>query len=96
MSMEGQIPIELKRSERELLLNVLDMDPVVQKKLQHPQAKGNLLSVALSPEELSGVLSGLAAEAGAADDEIMRKAYEELQEKLERVERESRGAAPAG
>ena len=96
MSMEGQIPLELKRSERELLLNVLDMDPVVVKKLQHPQAKGNLLSVDLTPEELSKVLAGVAAEIGAADDEHMRKAYEELQERLENIERAGKGAAPAG
>ena len=94
--MEGQIPIDLKRSERELLLNVLDLEPAVLKKLQHPQTKGNLLSVDLTPEEITRVLAGVASEIGGADDVHMRKAFEELQEKLERIERDSKGAAPAG
>jgi hypothetical protein len=93
MIMEGQIPVDLKRSERELLLNVLDLDPGVLKKLQHPQAKGHLLSVDLSAEEITRLLSGVAAEIGASDDMHMRKAFEELQEKLEGIDR--KGAAPA-
>ncbi len=84
--MERQISIDLKRSERELLLNVLDVDPAVEKKLVKAQAKGNLLSIVLSGEELSGLLAALASEANAAEDPNMRRAYEELQEKLEAID----------
>ncbi len=86
MNMERQIPIDLKRSERELLLNVLDVDPAVEKKLVKPQSKGNLLSIVLSAEELSGLLVALAREMEAAEDANMRRAYEELQEKLEAID----------
>ncbi len=85
--MERQISIDLKRSERELLLNVLDIDPAVEKKLIKPQSKGNLLSIVLTAEELSGLLAALAREADTAEDPNMRRAYEELQEKLEAIDR---------
>jgi hypothetical protein len=85
--MEGEISLELKRSERELLQNLLDIDPAVERKLVNPPLRGNLLCVSLSADELSGLLGALSAEVDATDDANMRRGYEELQEKLEAIQR---------
>jgi predicted DNA-binding transcriptional regulator YafY len=78
--------IELTRSERELLLNILHIAPEVEKKIISSRITGNRFHIEFSPKELEGLLAGLASEANASDDRTMSRAYDELRQKLEKFE----------
>jgi hypothetical protein len=93
--MSNPLTIELSRSERELLLNILDIDPSVGKKLATARITGRVYRVELTRDELSGLGAGLAAEAAGADDSNLRRAFEELQEKLELMQKDAGGETPS-
>jgi hypothetical protein len=78
--------VELTRSERELLLNILHIAPEVEKKIISSKITGNRFHIEFTPKELEGLMSGLASETNATDDRTMARAYEELRQKLEKVE----------
>jgi hypothetical protein len=78
--------IELTRSERELLLNILHIAPEVEKKIIASRITGNRFHIEFTPPELEGLLAGLASEANATDDRTMSRAYDELRQKLEKIE----------
>jgi hypothetical protein len=78
--------IELTRSERELLLNILHIAPEVEKKIITSRITGNRFHIEFEPKELEGLLAGLASEANATDDRTMARAYDELRQKLEKIE----------
>jgi predicted DNA-binding transcriptional regulator YafY len=78
--------IELTRSERELLLNILHIAPEVEKKIISSRITGNRFHIEFTPQELEGLLAGLASESHATDDRTMARAYDELREKLEKIE----------
>jgi len=78
--------IELTRSERELLLNILHIAPEVEKKIISSRITGNRFHIEFTPKELEGLLAGLASEANATDDRTMSRAYDELRQKLEKLE----------
>jgi hypothetical protein len=82
-----QMTIELTRSERELLLNILHIDPTVEKKIVGAPLAQNRFRLELTPAELGGLLNGIASEASHTDDRQMERAYEELQSKLEKTEK---------
>jgi hypothetical protein len=78
--------IELTRSERELLLNILHIAPEVEKKIVSSRITGNRYHIEFEPKEIEGLMNGLASEANATDDRTMARAYEELREKLDKSE----------
>ena len=78
--------VELTRSERELLLNILHIAPDVEKKIISSKITGNRFHIEFTPKELEGLMSGLASETNATDDRTMARAYEDLRQKLEKVE----------
>jgi len=78
--------IELTRSERELLLNILHIAPEVEKKIISSKITGNRYHIEFEPKELEGLMAGLASEANATDDRTMARAYEDLRQKLEKAE----------
>jgi hypothetical protein len=78
--------VELTRSERELLLNILHIAPEVEKKIISSKITGNRFHIEFTPKELEGLMSGLASETNATDDRTMARAYEDLRQKLEKVE----------
>jgi hypothetical protein len=78
--------IELTRSERELLLNILHIAPEAEKKIIASRITGNRFHIEFSPKDLEGLIAGLASEASATDDRTMSRAYEELRQKLEKIE----------
>ena len=78
--------IELTRSERELLLNILHIAPEVEKKIISSRITGNRYHIEFEPKEIEGLMNGLASEANATDDRTMARAYEELREKLDKAE----------
>jgi len=78
--------IELTRSERELLLNILHIAPEVEKKIITSRITGNRFHIEFEPKELEGLLAGLSSEANATDDRTMSRAYDELRQKLEKIE----------
>jgi hypothetical protein len=78
--------VELTRSERELLLNILHIAPDVEKKIISSRITGNRFHIEFTPPEIEGLIAGLSSEAGATDDRTMSRAYEELRQKLEKVE----------
>jgi len=77
--------IELTRSERELLLNILHIAPDVEKKIISSRITGNRFHIEFTPAELEGLIGGLGSEANATDDRTMSRAYEELRQKLEKL-----------
>jgi hypothetical protein len=77
--------VELTRSERELLLNILRIAPDVEKKILASRITGNRFHIEFTPQEMDGLLGGLGSEANATDDRTMARAYEELREKLEKI-----------
>ena len=78
--------VELTRSERELLLNILHIAPEVEKKIISSKITGNRFHIEFTPKELEGLMSGLASETNATDDRTMARAYEDLRRKLEKIE----------
>ncbi len=77
------IPTELTRSERELLLNILHLAPDTEKKIIAARITGNRFRIEFTPAEMEGLLAGLASEAHANADRTMARAFDELREKLE-------------
>ena len=83
--MEKLFTIELTRGEKDLLLNDLDLDPVVGDKMRLLAQRGNTIVVKLEREQVErmvDVLEEAAAEAGEAE---LAKAYRDLCAKLERA-----------
>lgn len=95
--METSIHVELKRSERELLLNLLHIDPEVEKRVVNARPAANRFPLDLDRRELEGLLAAITSEANHTDDRNMQKAYEELRERLEGLEPAAveGGSAPA-
>jgi predicted DNA-binding transcriptional regulator YafY len=83
--MDMPMTIELTRSERELLLNILHIAPEVEKKIISSRITGNRFHIEFTPQELEGLLNGLASESNATGDRTMARAYEDLRQKLEKT-----------
>ncbi len=83
--MDKTLTVELSRSERELLLNILHIGPEVEKKLVTTKITGNRYHVELTATELQGLLNGLTSEANHTDDRTLARAYEELHDRLEKI-----------
>jgi hypothetical protein len=82
---EKLFAIELTRSEKELLLNDLDLETVVGDKMRLLAQRGNTIVVKLEREQVErmvGALEEAAADAGEAE---LAKAYRDLCAKLERA-----------
>ena len=84
--METPQIVELTRSERELLLNILHIAPDVEKKIISARITGNRYNIEFEPKEIEGLMNGLASEVNATDDRTMARAYEDLRQKLEKIE----------
>ncbi len=89
--MDTPLTVELTRSERELMLNILHISPEVEKKLVSTRITGNRYHVELTAAELQGIVNGLASESNHTDDRTLARAYDELREKLEKL---TEGSAP--
>ncbi len=88
--MDKTLTVELSRSERELMLNILHISPEVEKKLVSTRITGNRYHIEFTTVELQGVLNGLASESNHTDDRTLARAYDELHERLEKLlERET-------
>jgi hypothetical protein len=77
--------VELTRSERELLLNIRNIAPEAEKKIVSARITGNRFQIEFTTGELEGLMGGLASEANYSDDSSMAKAFEELREKMEKI-----------
>lgn len=83
--METLFSIELTRSEKDLLLNDLDLDPVVGDKLRLRAQRGNTILVKLEREQVGRVVNALEEAAADAAEAELAKAYRDLVAKLERA-----------
>jgi hypothetical protein len=83
--MDAPLTIELSRSERELVLNILHIGPEVEKKLLSTRITGNRYHIEFTTTELHGIINGLASESNHTDDRTLARAYDELREKLEKM-----------
>jgi hypothetical protein len=79
--------VELTRSERELLLNIRHIAPEAEKKIVSARITVNRFHIELTTAEIEGLMAGLSSEANYTDDRTMARAYEELREKLEKLEK---------
>jgi hypothetical protein len=82
---ETLFSIELTRSEKDLLLNDLDLDPVVGDKLRLRAQRGNTILVKLEREQVGRVVNALEEAAADAAEAELAKAYRDLVAKLERA-----------
>ncbi len=88
--MDTTLTVELTRSERELMLNILRKSPEVERKLVSTKITGNRYRIEFTAAELQGLLNGLASESNHTDDRTLASADDELHERLEKIlEKES-------
>ncbi len=83
--MDKLFSIELTRSEKELLLNDLDITEEIAGKLRLLTPRGNSISVKLTMAQLDEVLGALEEAAHGAEERELEKAYRDLAAKLERA-----------
>ena len=83
--MEQLFTIELTRSEKDLLLNDLDLDSVVGDKMRLLAQRGNTIVVKLEREQVERMVDALEEAAANAGEAELAKAYRDLCAKLERA-----------
>lgn len=83
--MDKTVTVELTRSERELVLNILHIHPDVEKKLVSTRITGNRYHLEFTQAEVQGILNGLTSESNHTDDRTLARAYDELHERLEKI-----------
>ena len=83
--MEKLFTIELTRSEKDLLLNDLDLDPIVGDKMRLRAQRGNTIVVKLEREQVERMVDALEEAAADAGEAELAKAYRDLCTKLERA-----------
>ena len=83
--MEKLFTIELTRSEKDLLLNDLDLDSVVVDKMRLLAQRGNAIVVKLEREQVERMVDALEEAAAGAGEAELAKAYRDLCAKLERA-----------
>jgi len=77
--------IELSRSEKDLLLNDLDLDPVVSGKLRLIAQRGNTILLKLERGQVERLVNALEEAAAKTGEAELVKAYRDLCAKLERA-----------
>jgi hypothetical protein len=82
---EKLFTIELTRSEKDLLLNDLDLDSVVGDKMRLLAQRGNTIVVKLEREQVERMVDALEEAAADAGEAELAKAYRDLCAKLERA-----------
>ena len=83
--MEKLFTIELTRSEKDLLLNDLDLDSIVGDKMRLLAQRGNTIVVKLEREKVERMVDALEEAAAEAGEAELAKAYRDLCAKLERA-----------
>ena len=82
---EKLFTIELTRSEKDLLLNDLDLDSIVGDKMRLLAQRGNTIVVKLEREQVERMVDALEEAAADAGEAELAKAYRDLCAKLERA-----------
>ncbi len=83
--MEKLFSIELTRSEKDLLLNDLDLDSIVGDKMRLLAQRSNTIVVKLEREQVERMVDALEEAAADAGEAELAKAYRDLCAKLERA-----------
>jgi hypothetical protein len=83
--MDKLIQVEFSRSERDLLLNIEDLNPEVLRKLKVATMQGNAFRVKYPEDVLNSMIDGLEAAMDRTDEADLGKAYGDLRGKLERA-----------
>ena len=84
MRMDKLLSLELTRSEKDLLLNDLEIPPEIDGKLRLLAQRGNSITVKLTLEQLDQVIAALEEASHGAEEQELAKAYRDLIAKLER------------
>ena len=82
---EKLFTIELTRSEKDLLLNDLDLDPTVGDKIRLRAQRGNTIEVKLERGQVERMVDALQEAAAGTGEAELAKAYRDLVAKLERA-----------
>jgi hypothetical protein len=82
---EKLFTIEITRGEKDLLLNDLDLDPVVGDKLRRLAQRGNMIVVKFEREQVERIVSALEEAAANTGEAELAKACRDLCAKLERA-----------
>lgn len=77
--------IELTRSEKDLLLNDLDLDSIVDDMMRLLAQRGNTIVVKLEREQVERMVDALEEAAADAGEAELARAYRDLCAKLERA-----------
>jgi len=82
---EKLFTIEITRGEKDLLLNDLDLDPVVGDKMRLRAQRGNTIVVKLERGQVERMVGALEEAAAGTGEAELAKAYRDLCAKLERA-----------
>ena len=83
--MQKLFTIELTRSEKDLLLNDLDLDSIVGDMMRLLAQRGNTIVLKLEREQVERMVDALEEAAADAGEAELAKAYRDLCAKLERA-----------
>jgi len=83
--MDKLITVEFSRSERDLLLNIEDLNPEAGRKLKVATMQGNAFKVKYPQDILTSMIDGLEAAADRTGEADLAKSYGDLRAKLERA-----------
>jgi hypothetical protein len=83
--MDKLILVEFSRSERDLLLNIEDLNPEVERKLKVATMQGNAFRVKYPEDILTSMIDGLEAAIDRTKEAELAKTYGDLRSKIERA-----------
>src|SRR2546428_7668704 len=85
---DERIPFSLSKSERDLLLDLVLVDPEMERRLRVAPTSGTKLVVGLTLEDADDLAGNVAAEANHTDDAKRERALDQIFDRLVRIERE--------
>ena len=85
---DDRIPFTLSNGERDLLLDLVLVDPAIEVRLRLAATSGTELVVGLTLEDIDDLVGNAAAEANHSEDAKRRRALSKIVDRLIRMERE--------
>lgn len=84
---DDRIPFSLSKGERDLLLDLVLVDPEIERRLRVAATAGTKLVVGLTLEDADDLAGNVAAEANHTEDAKRRRALDRIFDRLTRMER---------
>ncbi|MBI1768299.1 MAG: hypothetical protein HYR67_07985 [Bacteroidetes bacterium] len=82
---ETPLPIQFTRRERDLIVNLLSVEPEIVERFQLAILKGKMLVVNLSAGDLDTLQGAIAADANHTEEKKLQRELDDLFERLDEV-----------